>query len=346
MKKLSINLKDQDQLVDFPLVNVVIPIFNRGKFLHRSIDSVIKQTYEKWKLILVDDGSTDNSVEVCQKYCDLFPDRVTVVQQGNTGVGGARNLGISHSDGKYIALLDSDDAWRPNFLEVMVDAIESYPAVDLVYCSYRRLIDEEEILVESSFEHSSAIEFRQLKVEHHKKLNLITDPNFLLTAIRSSIKCSANSIIKQKIFNDTLYNTNMNVGEDRLLNIELISKGVKFGYVKEVLLDVYSHNENISGANKGGTDFSKDQKIFYDLIQVYEYVKEKVQLNATQNKGLKERLSKLYVHFGCSVVENNSSIMPGIKFLRMGFSLDPVNLDFWKSILSCFFYRYKKKIGL
>ncbi len=96
------------------LVSVVIPTYNRAILLKRAILSVVKQTWKEWELIVVDDGSTDNTKEVVSRIRDP---RIRYIYQDNRGVSAARNKGIMLSQGKLIALLDSDDVWKPTKLE-------------------------------------------------------------------------------------------------------------------------------------------------------------------------------------------------------------------------------------
>lgn len=97
-----------------PKVSVIIPTFNRGKVLGRAIDSVLAQTYQNWELIIVDDGSTDNTTSVVGKYTD---DRIYYLYQKNQGANSARMTGIQAARGKYISLLDSDDRLHEEYLE-------------------------------------------------------------------------------------------------------------------------------------------------------------------------------------------------------------------------------------
>ncbi len=98
-------------------VSVIIPAYNRAHVLGRAIGSVLAQTYRDFELIVVDDGSTDNTA-LLPACCD---DRVTLVRQDNRGVSAARNAGIRHSHGEFVAFLDSDDEWLPNKLARQVD---------------------------------------------------------------------------------------------------------------------------------------------------------------------------------------------------------------------------------
>ena len=103
--------------MDNPLVSIILPTYNRADFLPASLDSVFAQTYVNWEIILIDDGSTDNTVEVLKKYDQA---RIRYFHQENQGVSGARNYGISQCNGELIALLDSDDEWLPKKLETQI----------------------------------------------------------------------------------------------------------------------------------------------------------------------------------------------------------------------------------
>lgn len=111
-----------------PSVSVIIPTYNRGWTLRAAIDSVLAQTYRDFELIVVDDGSTDDTAEILQSY---GPD-IQVLRQANAGVSAARNTGVRSAKGDFIAFLDSDDRWLPDKLGVQVDFFASYP--DAVIC--------------------------------------------------------------------------------------------------------------------------------------------------------------------------------------------------------------------
>lgn len=118
-----------------PVVSVIIPTYNRGTVIRRSIDSVLAQTYKDLELIVVDDASTDNTEEVVRSVKDS---RVRYIKQTpNQGACAARNLGIEHARGDYVAFQDSDDAWRPNKLEVQLEAMRKYQA-GVCFCRMKR----------------------------------------------------------------------------------------------------------------------------------------------------------------------------------------------------------------
>lgn len=105
------------------LISVVIPVYNVEEYLNECLDSVVKQTHHNVEIILIDDGSTDNSGSICDEYGKSDP-RITVIHQSNGGLGHARNTGINQATGKYIIFLDSDDYWELNTLEVLVKEAE------------------------------------------------------------------------------------------------------------------------------------------------------------------------------------------------------------------------------
>ncbi|MFH1102471.1 MAG: glycosyltransferase [Pseudomonadota bacterium] len=106
-----------------PIVSVVIPTFNRGWILKEAIDSVLSQNFDDFELIIIDDGSTDNTRDLLACYGD----RLFVIHQPNKGVSAARNRGISAASGRYIAFLDSDDLWLPNKLLQQLTFFSSNP---------------------------------------------------------------------------------------------------------------------------------------------------------------------------------------------------------------------------
>ncbi len=122
-----------------PLVSVIIIFLNAGdRFFKEAIASVFAQTYQHWELLLVDDGSTDISSKIAYQYAQQYPDQIRYLEhefRQNRGMSAARNLGIHHARGEYIALLDADDIWLPQKLEKQVAILEAHPDAAMVYGS-------------------------------------------------------------------------------------------------------------------------------------------------------------------------------------------------------------------
>lgn len=113
-----------------PTVSVIIPAYNSADLIVDAIDSVLAQTYKDYELIIVDDGSTDDTAKTVEAYGD----RVKYLYQENAHISAARNKGFSVSTGKYIAQLDADDLWLPQKLEKQVTMFEQHPDAGMVYC--------------------------------------------------------------------------------------------------------------------------------------------------------------------------------------------------------------------
>lgn len=132
-----------------PLVSVIIPTYNRAFTLKRAIDSVLHQTYKELELIIVDDGSTDNTVEIIHSYRD---NRINLVcLSENCGANIARNTGIKLAKGEYIAFQDSDDEWLENKLEIQINYMEQTDK-KVCYCSYTLYEDNKKTIVPDPFE--------------------------------------------------------------------------------------------------------------------------------------------------------------------------------------------------
>ena len=118
------------------MVSVIVPFFNAGRLLEETIASVFAQTYEHWQLLLIDDGSSDESTDIARRCAEEYPGRVYYFdhyQHRNRGVCFSRNLGVKQATGQYVALLDADDVWLPYKLERQLAILRAYPEAGLVF---------------------------------------------------------------------------------------------------------------------------------------------------------------------------------------------------------------------
>lgn len=114
-------------------VSVVVPVFNKGAFIERCIQSILSQTYTDFELIIVDDGSTDDSMVVVERFSDA---RIKILRQQNKGPGSARNTGMTAASGEVCAFLDADDEWLPFYLEESLQLLDNAPSVTAVVSGY------------------------------------------------------------------------------------------------------------------------------------------------------------------------------------------------------------------
>ena len=141
MNSLGISLRNYVP-EEKPLVSIILPVYNRQRVVSQAINSVLDQTYENFELIVVDDGSSDGSVNVVESFEDS---RIKLIcNEINKGVSKTRNIGLENAQGEYIAYLDSDNTWEPEYLETMVASFYRIPDADAIYCAqnlYHRFSD-------------------------------------------------------------------------------------------------------------------------------------------------------------------------------------------------------------
>jgi glycosyltransferase involved in cell wall biosynthesis len=119
-----------------PLVSIITPFLNSEKFLQEAIESIICQTYDNWELLLINDGSTDDSLAIALRYVERYPKKIYYLEHKkhqHRGKSTSRNLGIEHSQGKYIGFLDADDVYLPEKLSKQVNILELNPDIGMVY---------------------------------------------------------------------------------------------------------------------------------------------------------------------------------------------------------------------
>ena len=169
-----------------PLVSVIIPTYNRGWTIKEAIDSVLAQSFIDFELIVVDDGSTDDTSEIL----DSYRDDIKVLSQENNGVSAARNRGVATASGIFIAFLDSDDLWLPEKLSSQVDFFNSNP--DALICQ------TEEIWVRNNMRVNP-------KKRHKKPWGMIFEPSLDLCLVSPSAVMIKRSLFEEVgVFDETL----------------------------------------------------------------------------------------------------------------------------------------------
>lgn len=222
------------------LVSVIIPVYKAEKYIAATIRSVLEQTYKNFEILIIDDGSPDRSMEICQQFADP---RIRIIRQPNGGVAAARNHGIRLAQGDYIAFLDADDLWLPTKIAKHVDHLESDPDVGVSY-SYSTLIDAAD---------------KPLGIYQLPQTDQITPVNFLL---RDPIGSGSNLIARSAVLAAIKFPVQINgvltycyFDEDRLLNPSedtecwlrmSIKSDLKFAGIPEVLIQYRLHSGSFS----------------------------------------------------------------------------------------------------
>ncbi len=209
------------------LVSVIIPVYNSEKYIHETIQSVLNQTYKNFELIIVNDGSTDNSLSIIENS-QKKDNRIKILNKINSGVSETRNFGLNIAKGEYVAFLDSDDVWLPNNLELKVNCINQN-FLDAVY-SYCEIIDEESFKTGIVKTGLSPLLLKNI---------LCWEGNYI--TIPSGYLFKKDSILLIGGFNKSLSNN-----ADQEIIIRLLSFGSKISSISEVTWLYRRHNLNMS----------------------------------------------------------------------------------------------------
>lgn len=230
-------------------VSIIIPVYNAEKLIHIPIKSLKKQTFKNFEVILVNDGSTDNSYEVIKQLIS-DDDRFKIITQENSGPGEARNNGIKQAKGKYIGFIDSDDYFDKTFLEKMIKKLEEDNS-DIVICDTAKV----------------DINGNILKVYNSKYANPIAGIEAFKDIMQSIniTSLSPNKLFKKSLFGDISYPKNIIINEDSATIYKLMLKANKISFVNEVLFYYVQHS--------GSSMNSFNKQKLYDRLKVANIIK-------------------------------------------------------------------------
>lgn len=229
-----------------PTVSVIIPCYNVENYLGKCINSVLAQTYKNYEIILIDDGSTDNSGKICDEYSKKEK-KISVYHQPNSGVSRSRNIGIRKAKGKYILFLDADDIIAPFLLDEALKYMDD--DIDAVFGGKVSIENADTFVFDEKF-------YGQIIYEKGSLINL------KLHFLRHDITFGMNGsvarnpgckLIKTEICKKVLFDESLKLSEDILWNLELIENCSKICVVKQIwyiyrqhpLSKVHKYNENV-----------------------------------------------------------------------------------------------------
>jgi len=201
-----------------PNISIIVPVYNVEKYLNKCIDSILNQTFSDFELILVDDGSTDSSGSICDKYND---DRITVIHKENGGISSARNTGIDIAKGDFIGFVDSDDFIHKDMYKILYDNIIKYTG-DIAICKEKNVYENELVELNS--------------INEDLKINILTVEEILKKSNkeRSTFIYAWNKLYKKELFKDLRYPENK-IYEDEWLSPKILYKASKIIYIDKDL---------------------------------------------------------------------------------------------------------------
>ena len=210
-------------------VSVIIPIYNTEKYLCRCIDSVLNQTFDDYEILLIDDGSTDDSASICYEYAQRH-NKIKAIYSNHLGVASARNLGLKLAKGKYIMFCDSDDYAEPNWIQTLYETLDKNPESS-VLCAYSSLNIQKKS--ENKVTLTDVKTTTHIDISEYYYIYINNLSAFLWN------KIYRHDVIKQ---NHIVFRTNLLEGEDLLFNIDYLKHIKDFVFIPESLYHWVDNN--------------------------------------------------------------------------------------------------------
>lgn len=226
---VDVNPAHRDVRGDAMKFSVVIPTYNRAPLVGQAIASVLSQTYSHFEVLVVDDGSTDDTAARVARIPDP---RIRYLRRPHCGVSAARNMGIAEAGGDFIAFLDSDDLWKPTKLQRKVDFLHTHPEVDVVFSDLEKFDGDEHVV---SFMRTTPT-FSKLLQDAAFPEGLVLEPRTVLLCLLEEvpIKIPTLTIRREALARSGLFDEQWSSSEDWELLLRLC-RSARFGYIDEPL---------------------------------------------------------------------------------------------------------------
>ena len=254
-----------------PKVSIIVPAYNTEKYINKCLTSLINQTYKNIEIIVVNDGSTDNTKEIVENFA-YSDDRIKLFNIENSGVSNARNFAIKNSTGNYIAFVDSDDYISSNYIEIMLScALEIN--LDLVCCNFQKISENKT---------QKKYKIKKVKTKIYNKTEYLKE---IFTGNLLTFALTTSKIYKKELMNEFI--GNIVHGEDILYNYYYLQKIDKAGYLN---LKLYTYVTRKNSAVN--SRFSKRRfKLMYKLIEIANELH--------QSKPELEKYIRTWLYFSC-----------------------------------------------
>ena len=236
-------------------VSIIIPCYNCATYIKETLDSLAKQTYKDFEVICINDGSTDDTLQILESYAAYSNLDIKIITQKNGGVSKARNCGIEVANGKYISFLDSDDIYHVEFLERMIIPIEQQN-VDVTYCRLTRDLNE----IFSSFSSKNACYIQKQKSAMDKLLFEMGTYGFYCYIYNRKVLLDFN----------LRFNESMKYFEDREFNWKYLCHCKKYVWID---LPLYGYRNNLNSAIKQKTSWERSVNSLNGVKRIEEYMK-------------------------------------------------------------------------
>ena len=281
-----------------PFFSIVIPLYNKANFILATLKSVSDQTFENYEIIVINDGSTDESLS---KIEALKLPKLSIHTQENKGLSAARNRGVTLARGQYVALLDADDIWKPTYLKSMFKLIENYPNHQIFGCTYKESRNGRLMDIRTSFE-------AQLNQESY-----VLD-DFFSANYKQFIVDQSSLIFDRNFIKTHTFNEHIDVSEDVDYYLNYFASQQIIFLNRSLMIKTYDDNDQLSSS-----------KISKKRVPDLEHYKTSYSSNTSIQKYIDIQLYKLAIKY---TYENNKS-----KLQKCMTQINPLQLSMKQRLL-------------
>lgn len=277
--------------------SILVPVYNVEKYIEQCVDSLLSQSYQDFEIILVDDGSTDSSGEICDRYEKENPETIKVIHKKNQGLVSARDAGIKSASGDVAIFVDSDDFVESDLLATVTDSFKKHPDADMVIYSFSYYADGK------CSQRKETVSDNEYVFDQSNKTELYSFLMFTSKVTSLWTKAVRIDVLRADSLDYSLYYKN-NMAEDQFRSIQLFTKANKAVYINEPLYNYRTDNQSISRS------FSPDKISKMNTLYVYDRFRECLPLWGMENK---ENINKLNNRWFNEVLYTFTSFYNGVK---------------------------------
>lgn len=310
-----------------PKISVIVPVYNVMQYLPRCINSILDQTFTDFELLLIDDGSTDNSGKICDEYADK-DHRIRVFHKTNGGVSSARNLGLDNAKGEWITFSDSDDELYADALNNYNDIIQDYDNVDIICCGHS-------VCKKSGFVQNYTFP-KFLLLEDKEKILLECEKSLSYGFLWN--KCFRTTIVKQGRFDE-----NISWCEDHIFTYDIFKFARYVCFSPSLVYKYYYNDQERKGNGKGLSNKLLDYNMVLKVAQLEYDVKNNLYRG---DRHLLEMIRRAYIHkielaFYYAIISGHVISAYGIykKYIK-----NKTFFSIMKFILKMYFGNYLRKL--
>lgn len=319
---------------NLPLVSVIVPLFNREKFLPQLFKTLQEQTYPFFELILIDDGSSDNTEEWLAENGKTLTQKVIYKKQQNAGPYAARNHGLSFAQGKYIAFQDSDDEWPNYHIGELVDILEKNNDIDWLFGNIERIDHATREVVEAN-NFTRFGDIHPFIIQQHEcradEVKVVTNEDAGTIAIKYAVPGSTQcALIRATAFKEHLFDESYRTAYDRFFAIKLVLLGFKFAFVEKVHQIYHIHDGHISTVNTSSP--AKMERSARTIIRGYSELLPYCN-NAKERKAIKLRLGEVSAWELSIALQDQGKYFASTAALFNAVKCAPFNIKYSKSMI-------------